>query len=153
MNLRISSMPLAAAVVLCIATAGAPPASAHHGTNISYDRSKAWSAKAVVTEFKYVNPHAQLYFDVTDSKGAVVHWSAELLPNPAQLIRNGWTRKRSVEALAPGKKIVVTIAPSRAGGTTGLLLKVTNEMGEELLNGGPNAGGPETPAATPPATR
>jgi hypothetical protein len=46
----------------------------------------------------------------------VVHWSAELLPNPAQLIRNGWTRKRSIEALAVGSKINVTIAPSRAGG-------------------------------------
>ena len=41
-----------------------------------------------------------------------------------------------------GTKIVVTIAPSRAGGTTGLLLKVTDEKGEELLSGGPNAGGP-----------
>jgi hypothetical protein len=47
-----------------------------------------------------------------------------------------------VEALAPGTKIIVTIAPSRAGGTTGLLLKVTDEKGEELLSGGPNAGGP-----------
>jgi uncharacterized protein DUF6152 len=115
---------------------------AHHGTNISYDRSKQFTAKAVVTEFKYVNPHAQLYADVTDDKGTVVHWNLELLPNPAQLIRNGWTRKKSVEALAPGTKIVVTIAPSRAGGTTGLLLKVTDEKGEELLSGGPNAGGP-----------
>jgi len=28
----------------------------HHGTNIDYDRSKQWTAKAVVTEFQYVNP-------------------------------------------------------------------------------------------------
>src|SRR4029453_10197022 len=34
---------------------------AHHGTLVSYDRDKAWTAKAVVTEFRYVNPHAQLY--------------------------------------------------------------------------------------------
>jgi hypothetical protein len=129
------------AIVLMTVLFGAPTF-AHHGTNISYDRSKQFTAKAVVTEFKYVNPHAQLYADVTDDKGAVVHWSLELLPNPAQLIRNGWTRKKSVEALAPGTKIVVTIAPSRAGGTTGLLLKVTDEKGEELLSGGPNAGGP-----------
>jgi hypothetical protein len=129
------------AIVLMTVLFGAR-AYAHHGTNISYDRSKQFTAKAVVTEFKYVNPHAQLYADVTDDKGAVVHWNLELLPNPAQLINNGWTRKRSVEALAPGTKIVVTIAPSRAGGTTGLLLKVTNEKGEELLSGGPNAGAP-----------
>jgi hypothetical protein len=131
---------IAVALVLTMVVAVGARISAHHGTNISYDRTKQWMSNAVVTEFKYVNPHAQLYFDVTDDKGAVVHWSAELLPNPAQLIRNGWTRKRSVEVLAPGTKIVVTIAPSRAGGTTGLLLKVTNDKGEELLNGGPNPG-------------
>jgi hypothetical protein len=124
---------------------------AHHGTLINYDRSKQFTAKAVVTEFKYVNPHAQLFFDVTDGKGAVTHWSGELLANPAQLIRNGWTRKRSIGALQPGARIVVTVAPARAGGEAGLVLKIENEKGEELLAGGPNAGGPETPqrGATP----
>jgi hypothetical protein len=136
---------------LIAAMALAAPVAAHHGTNINYDRSKQWTAKAVVTEFKYVNPHAQLFFDVTDDKGAVTHWSGELLANPAQMLRNGWTRKRSVEALPFGAKIVVTVAPSRAGGETGLVVKIENEKGEELLSGGPNAGGPETPqrGATP----
>jgi hypothetical protein len=146
MKFRLTASLLVAAVVL-LPWGAHGVAFAHHGTNISYDRTKAWTAKATVTEFKYVNPHAQLYFDVTNDTGTVVHWSAELLPNPAQLIRNGWTRKRSVAALAPGTHVVVTIAPSRAGGTTGLLLKVTNEHGEELLNGGPDAGGPDAPAA------
>jgi len=124
---------------------------AHHGTNISYDRSKQWTAKAVVTEFKYVNPHAQLYFDVTDDPAHKGHYSGELLPNPAQLLRNGWTRKKSTAALFSGVKITVTIAPSRAGGDTVLVLKIVDEKGEELLGGGPNAGGPEGPArgATP----
>jgi hypothetical protein len=140
-----------AAAGLIAAMALAAPAAAHHGTNINYDRSKQWTAKAVVTEFKYVNPHAQLFFDVSDDKGAVTHWSGELLPNPAQLVRNGWTRKRSIEAMPFGAKIVVTVAPSRAGGETGLVIKIENEKGEELLAGGPNAGGPETPqrGATP----
>ena len=140
-----------AAAGLIAAMALAAPVAAHHGTNINYDRSKQWVAKAVVTEFKYVNPHAQLFFDVTDDKGAVTHWSGELLANPAQMLRNGWTRKRSVEALPFGAKIVVTVAPSRAGGETGLVVKIENEKGEELLSGGPNAGGPETPqrGATP----
>lgn len=149
MKLRLVASLAAAALVLLPGPAHHGLAFAHHGTNISYDRSKAWTANAVVTEFKYVNPHAQLYFDVTDDKGTVVHWSGELLPNPAQLIRNGWTRKRSVEALMPGTRVVVTVAPSRAGGTAGLVLKIVNDKGVELLNGGPDAGGPEAPA--PPA--
>ncbi len=136
-------MSRTAAVVVAAACLIAPRLSAHHGTNINYDRSKQWTAKAVVTEFKYVNPHAQLFFDVTDDKGNVTHWSGELLPNPAQLLRNGWTRKRSTEAMQFGTKIVVTVAPSRAGGEAVLVLKIENEQGEELLAGGPNAGGPE----------
>ena len=138
----------AAAALIAVIAIGAPLA-AHHGTNINYDRSKQWTAKAVVTEFKYVNPHAQLFFDVTDDSGKVTHWSGELLPNPAQLLRNGWTRKRSVEALQYGTKIVVTVAPSRAGGEAVLVLKIENEQGEELLSGGPNAGGPEPARPTP----
>jgi hypothetical protein len=141
-------MKIAAAVVAA-ALAFAPKLDAHHGTNINYDRSKQWTAKAVVTEFKYVNPHAQVFFDVTDDKGNVTHWSGELLPNPAQLLRNGWTRKRSTEAMHFGTKIVVTVAPSRAGGEGVLVLKIENENGEELLAGGPNAGGPEPPRPTP----
>ena len=138
-----------AAAALIAAMTLAAPVTAHHGTNINYDRSKQWTAKAVVTEFKYVNPHAQLFFDVTDDKGSVTHWSGELLANPAQLLRNGWTRKRSVEAMQVGTKIVVTVAPSRAGGEAVLVLKIENEKGEELLSGGPNAGGPEPPRSTP----
>ena len=138
-----------AAATLVAVIAVAAPLAAHHGTNINYDRSKQWTAKAVVTEFKYVNPHAQLFFDVTDDKGAVTHWSGELLSNPAQLVRNGWTRKRSLEAIQFGTKLVVTVAPSRAGGEAVLVIKIENERGEELLAGGPNAGGPESPRPTP----
>jgi len=126
------------------------PLAAHHGTNISYDRSKQWTAKAVVTEFKYVNPHVQLFFDVTDDKGKVTHWSGELLPNPAMLIRSGWSRKRASEALAYGTKVTVTAAPSRAGGDTVLVLKIESEKGEDLLSLSAPPGAPAAPAAPGP---
>ena len=48
-----------------------------------------------------------------------------------------------------GTKVVVTVAPSRAGGEAVLVLKIENEQGEELLGGGPNAGGPEPARPTP----
>ena len=139
-----------AAAGVIAAMALAAPAAAHHGTNINYDRSKQWTKKAVVTEFKYVNPHAQLFFDVTEADGTVTHWSGELLPNPAQLLRNGWTRKRSVEAMKFGTKINITVAPSRAGGEAVLVIKIEDEQGQELLGGGPNAGGPEPPRPAAP---
>ena len=129
---------MAVAVVMMATTLAA-----HHGTTINYDRSKQWTAKVVVVEFRYVNPHAQLFFDRRNPDGTVEHFSGELLPNPAQLIRNGWSRKRSVAAMAPGTSVTVTVAPSRAGGDTVLVLKIENDKGEELLNGGPTAGLPE----------
>jgi len=120
---------------------------AHHGTSINYDRSKQWTAKVVVVEFRYVNPHAQLYFDRRKDDGTVEHFSGELLPNPAQLIRNGWSRKRAAEAMQPGTTVTVTVAPSRAGGQAVLVLRIDNDRGEELLGGGPSAGLPDPPGA------
>ena len=126
---------------------GAGSLAAHHGTTISYDRSKSWTLKAVVTDFQYVNPHVQVYFDTTDATGKVTKWSGELLPNPAMLIRNGWTRKRSSAALAPGTIVTITAAPSRAGGTTCLISKIESEKGEDLLG----LASPAPPPASAPA--
>ena len=134
-------------VVAATIWVGAASLAAHHGTTISYDRSKSWTLKAVVTDFQYVNPHVQVYFDTTDDKGKVTHWSGELLPNPAMLIRNGWTRKRSTAALAPGTTVVITAAPSRAGGTTCLVSKIESEKGEDLLG----LASPAPPPASAPA--
>ena len=134
-------------VALAAAVLSARQPLAHHGTTISYDQSKRYTVKAVVTEFKYVNPHTQLFFDVTDDKGNVTHWAGELLPNPAMLLRNGWTRKRSAEALPAGTKVSVTAAPPRAGGNTVLVLKIESEKGEDLLGLGATPGPPGPPPA------
>src|SRR2546428_9213333 len=123
---------------------------AHHGTGVSYDASKPVTLKGTVTEFRYANPHPQLYFDVTDAKGEVVHWSGEFYPNPAQLIQGGWGRKRSETALAYGTKITITLAPSRAGTPVGAILTLLNEKGEPIM--GVAGGGPaEAPRGGAPA--
>ncbi len=141
----IRSSALGYALAAMLALAGASILSAHHGPLVSYDREKQWTAKATVTEFRYLNPHAQIYFDVTDEKGAVAHWSGELLPNPAQLIATGWTRRRSMEALKAGTVITITVAPARAGGNVVLVMRILNDKGEELLGAQP------APPAAPPA--
>jgi hypothetical protein len=116
------------------------PVFAHHGTGVSYDASNPVTLKGTVTEFRYANPHPQLYFDVTDEKGNVMHWSGEFYPNPAQLIQGGWGRKRSEVALAYGTKVTITLAPSRAGTQVGAILKLLNEKGEVIM--GVAGGGP-----------
>ena len=128
MSKKVTNLCMVAALA-----ALALPAAAHHGTLISYDRDQQWTREAVVTSFHYANPHPQLFFDVTDAQGNVEHWSAEMLPNPAGLLRVGWTKVRSVAALAPGKTVKLTIAPARAGGTVGLVLKITDLAGAELV--------------------
>jgi hypothetical protein len=137
-----------AAIWCIVATLGSVAVSrsldAHHGTLVSYDRDKAWTAKAVVTDFRYVNPHAQIYFDVRDQDHAG-QWSGELLPNPAQLIASGWTRKRSNEMLKAGTPITITVAPARAGGMVVLVLRILNEKGEEILGAAPPSGAAPRP--------
>jgi hypothetical protein len=129
------------ATVALLLAALSVPLAAHHGTNISYDRSKQFTKPATVTRFEYRNPHPQLYVDVKTDQGAVESWALELLPNPAQLIHNGWSRQRSLEAMKPGTPVTVTIAPSKAGGVVGLCLRVANMQGEELVTGGGGPGG------------
>jgi hypothetical protein len=147
----MSQITRGAAALLALMWLTTTPLPAHHGTNINYDRSKQWTSTAEVTDFKYSNPHVQLFFDVTDEKGSVTHWYGELLPNPAMLLRNGWTRKRSMDALAPGTTVVVTAVPARAGGDTVLVLRVQSEGGEDLLSLGPPPPGPAAPPAGPAA--
>jgi hypothetical protein len=109
-------------------------AAAHHGTLISYDRDRQWTREVVVTRFHYANPHPQLFFDVTDEQGNVEHWSGELLPNPAGLLRVGWTKARSLQALAPGTRINITVAPARAGGVVGLVLRMRSLDGADVVS-------------------
>jgi Family of unknown function (DUF6152) len=127
----------------------AVPLAAHHGTSVSYDISHPVTMKGVVTEFHYANPHPQLYFDVTDDKGNVVHWGGEFYPNPAQLIQGGWGKKRSEAALPPGMHITITVAPSRAGTPVGAIVKLLNDKDEVVM--GVAGGGPGQPPAPEPS--
>ena len=115
------------------------PMFAHHGTNISYDRSKPATMQGTVTEFRFANPHPQLFVDVKDGSGNVTNWGCEIAANPYQLILSGWTKQRSTNELKPGTAVTITVAPSRAGTNAALLLKVVNDKGQELLATGPDS--------------
>ncbi len=115
------------------------PMFAHHGTNISYDRSKPVTMQGTVTEFRFANPHPQLFVDVKDGSGNVANWGCEIAANPYQLILSGWTKQRSTNELKPGTAVTITVAPSRAGTNAALLLKVVNDKGQELLATGPDS--------------
>ena len=92
------------------------PASAHHGTNISYDHDKPLTLSGTVTEFVWRNPHAQLYLEVKDANGVVHKWASEL-NSPSVLRRQGWTR----ENFKPGDAITLTVFPAKSGATVGVV--------------------------------
>jgi hypothetical protein len=116
----------------CLAWPSAPM-SAHHGTNQSYDRSAPVTVKGVVTDFRYKNPHPQLFIDVTDNDGKVTAWAIEIAPTPYTLALRGWSKKRSDDALKPGTAVNVSLAPSVAGTPVGLLRSITSEAGTPIL--------------------
>jgi hypothetical protein len=108
-------------------------ARAHHGSAISYDTTHLWSTWATVTQFSYQNPHPTMTFDRTTKDGMVEHWVAELLTNPSVLARAGWTRGKSVEALKAGTRVKLYVGTSRAGGFSGIVMKIENDKGENIV--------------------
>ena len=106
---------------------------AHHGSAVSYDLAQRITLKGTITDFKYINPHPSIFWDVKDAKGNVVHWAGEIAPNTAQLQQEGWGRKRSEAALAPGTAVTITLSPSRSSNPVGLIQKIENEAGELVL--------------------
>jgi len=119
---------------------------AHHGSAVSYDLAQKVTVRGTITEFKYINPHPAIFWDAKDDQGNVIHWTGEIAPNVAQLQQNGWGRKRSEAALAPGTPVTITLSPSRAGGHVGLVQKIENAGGEAILGEIALGAGPPPPA-------
>ena len=110
---------------------------AHHGTAVSYDLSKLVTAKGVVVKYAWANPHSQLYFDVTDDKGNVEHWSAEMNA-PGNLERAGWTRRAMLDFFKPGAEVTVSGFRSKSGTPVVVFSKAVLADGREFKSqGGP----------------
>jgi hypothetical protein len=75
---------------------------AHHGT-AAYDTKNIVTVKGTMTEFRFINPHVQLFFDVKNDKGEVEKWQAELTA-PNKLSRAGWDK----HTLNPGDAVTAS---------------------------------------------
>ena len=117
-------------------SAFALPVSAHHGSSISYDTSKQWTTWARVVKFNYMNPHPTMTFERDVKGGKVESWVSELLTNPSMMARQGWTMRKSMDALAPGKRVKLTLATARAGGFSGIVMGIEAEDGSPIVGGG-----------------
>ena len=103
------------------------PVFAHHG-NAAYDAKVTVNLKATITDFEFVNPHVQFFFDTKDDKGNVTHWSCEST-NPAMLARAGWTKN----TLKPGDEVTMVVHPNKDPSLTVVsFVKVILANGQEV---------------------
>ena len=110
--------------VLTCSIAGMP----HHGTNTTYDRAKTVVLKGTVTQFKFTNPHVQVYINVENENGKVLNWDLEAT-SVYYWSNSGWNKT----SLKPGDHVVATINPARTGSPTGNLFKLVTAGGKEFV--------------------
>jgi hypothetical protein len=94
-----------AAVPAALLAAGA--ANAHHGFG-NFDRSREVTLEGTITSIDFVNPHAYVYFESTNSDGTKVAKRCEMRAATV-LRRSGW----SAEMFKPGEPIKIEGAPDR----------------------------------------
>ena len=88
------------AVIALVLTA--TPALAHHSFDAEYDAQKVANISGYVTKVDWLNPHAFVYIDSADDKGAVRTFKVEMGP-PYALVRGGWKK----DTVKIGDKVTV----------------------------------------------
>ncbi len=106
------------------------PMFAHHGT-AAYDLTKTVTIKGKVTKFNFINPHCQVYFDVTNDKGVSEPWQAELT-SPNHLMRTGWTK----DSLKAGDDVTITGYRTKDGTNSIWIRKILLKDEELKLDSG-----------------
>jgi hypothetical protein len=113
-------------LVLLILLGVSWPVFAHHGT-ASYDTKTVVTVKGTMTDFRFINPHVQLYFDVKNDKGEMEKWQAELTA-PNKLSRAGWDK----HTLKSGDSITASGYVSKNDPHTMWINKLIGPDGESL---------------------
>ena len=119
---KLLAFAVAVAALLMVAL----PVFGHHGT-AAFDTSQMVTVKGTVTDFQYINPHAQVYFTVKNDKGEDEAWQGELTA-PNKLSRAGWTK----HTLSPGDSVTVTGNPAKNGEHTLWIRKLIGPDGQSL---------------------
>ena len=96
---------------------------AHHGA-AAYEPNPT-TIKGTVVEFDFINPHCQLFVNVTDESGKTEKWDGEFT-NPGALHRRGWTK----DMFKPGDPITMTGNRAKNGATVIRVLKLEMSDGK-----------------------
>jgi Family of unknown function (DUF6152) len=90
---------------------------AHHSIAGVYDSSMQVTIEAIITEFRFVNPHPFVVAEVKQASG-VEEWKLEM-DNRSELVDIGMTDK----TLRRGDRIIVTGSPIRPPQTRALYIR------------------------------
>ena len=99
---------------------------AHHGSSV-YD-SKLTTYKGTVTDFQFMNPHTEIWFDVTGPDGKVEKWTGEA-PSLTTMSRLGWNKT----LFKPGDQITFVGNIAKNGSHIMRLRKVVFPNGKETV--------------------
>ena len=102
------------------------PVMAHHGSSV-YD-SKQTTYKGTVTDFQFMNPHTEIWFDVAGADGKVEKWTAEA-PSLTTMARLGWNKS----IFRPGDQVTFVGNAAKSGAKIIRLRKVVFPNGKETV--------------------
>src|SRR5262245_45118336 len=102
----------------------------HHSFSAVYDGSKQTTVAGVVTQFRFVNPHAMMYLDSKDASGKTVKWVVEF-DGRLNLSNFGWTQ----DSIKSGEHVTVTGNPSHTDPNRIFFNKLLHADGTELVRG------------------
>lgn len=121
------SIPLIATSFLAII---ASSSFAHHSSAPHFDHDNPISVSGAFTEFRMVNPHAYIYFEVEEN-GEMVDWRCEL-SSATQLGRWGW----SEDMFNVGQMLTIVGSPARREDHHCYMNTVTLSNGTEISRNG-----------------
>ena len=90
------------------------------------------TVEGVVTQFRFVNPHAMMFMDVADETGKAVKWTVEFAGS-LNLSEVGWT----AGSIKAKERVTVTGNPTHTGSERMFFRRLVRADGTELLPAGP----------------
>ena len=94
-------------LILLVAVAAGGPAHAHHSIAGAYDTKRQTTLRGIVTEFRFIRPHAFLLVSIETDSGAEI-WQLEM-DNHFELVQIGI----SETTFRPGDHVIVRGHPGR----------------------------------------
>ena len=102
--------------------------SAHHSV-AGYDTQKEVPLRGTVVEYVWKNPHVFIIWNVKDTDGKVVQWTAEMSA-PTTMMQLGMSKS----SLKPGDEIIAFVNPSKTGNPLSLIRKITTPDGKLIVD-------------------